>query len=274
MYLRAISVARTWFIVSSIFLLCAFLYTAIFSTGLLLYPTLYIEQWLLRRPITGVDCVLAQWRQLGEVDVSFVLTLALGILCLIQGYRRRVLPYLMLLLLLSVGIEVAGKQIFSQPVPDTVRKGLISLYCPHLGRQPRLVRLAVMAGMLWEAPAPPVRRVEKARRAALAPLVLDDNVTIDYSYPSGHAIRWSFLGMVAGWLAERHVRYRVLRYILVVLACLAAFGGGFAQFYIGVHLSSDVIVGYLLGASAACCAIGLLVQNDRGARHVPSPDRT
>ncbi len=93
--------------------------------------------------------------------------------------------------------------------------------------------------------------------------MLDDNVSMDYGYPSGHAIRWSFIGIGAGWIGARHVRRRVLRNVLLALACLIAPGGGFAQFYIGVHLSNDVIVGYLLGASASCCAIGLLVQNER-----------
>jgi membrane-associated phospholipid phosphatase len=171
-----------------------------------------------------------------------------------------------LLLLLTVGVEIAGKHLFAQPTPDTVRMGLFSLGCPQLGHQPRPVRLAVAAGMWWEAPALPVRRVEKLQRAEQAPLVLDDNVSMDYGYPSGHAIRWAFIGIVAGWLGARHMGRRVLRDVLLALACLAALGGGFAQFYIGVHLSNDVVVGYLLGASAACCAIGLLVQNERRIR--------
>src|SRR5437588_8500809 len=158
MYLKVVPVARTWFIVASLFLLFAFLYTAIFSAGLLLYPTLYIEQWLLHRPITGVDCVLTQWKRLGEVDVSLVLIVGLGILCLIKGYRRRVLLYLVLLLLLTVGVEITGKHLFAQPIPVSVRNGLFSLSCPQLGHQPRPVRLAVAAGIWWEAPALPARR--------------------------------------------------------------------------------------------------------------------
>jgi membrane-associated phospholipid phosphatase len=37
-----------------------------------------------------------------------------------------------------------------------------------------------------------------------------------------------------------------------------AFFGGFMQFYIGVHTLADTIAGYLLGAAAACYAIGFL----------------
>jgi membrane-associated phospholipid phosphatase len=265
-YLKVVPVARTWFIVASLFLLFALLYTAIFSAGLLLYPTLYIEQWLLHRPVTGVDCVLMQWRRLGDVDVSLVLTVGLGILCLIKGYRCRVLLYLVLLLLLTVGIEIVGKNLFAQPMPNTVGAGLSSLGCPQLGHQPPRIRLAVAVGMWWEAPALPLRRVEKLQRAELAPRVLDDDVSMDYGYPSGHAMRWAFIGIVAGWISARHVRRRLLRNVLLALACLVALGGGFAQFYIGVHLSNDLVVGYLLGASSACCAIGLLMQNERRIR--------
>lgn len=54
---------------------------------------------------------------------------------------------------------------------------------------------------------------------------------------------------------------RVVRWLLIILALLVAVGGGFAQFYIGYHLGTDVLAGYLIGASSACCAIGLLLRN-------------
>lgn len=252
-----------WFVWSMFLLIVAGVYTAIFATGVFLYPMLHVEQLLVQRPITGVDCVFSEWARLGQIDVGLFLTLMLGIVCLLLGYRRRMLPYLLLLLLLGVGIEYVGKQVFPQPVPEQLNIGLISLRCPQLARQPRSVRWSIAVGMWWEAPTIPPRRVKIAQYAALASLVIDDDATMSYGYPSGHALRWSFLGLVACWLCQRHIRRRLPRTLLMILMLLITFGGGFAQFYIGNHLGTDVIVGYLLGLSAACCAIGLLQRNQK-----------
>jgi membrane-associated phospholipid phosphatase len=53
---------------------------------------------------------------------------------------------------------------------------------------------------------------------------------------------------------------KLLRWPLMILALIFALGGGFAQFYIGFHLVTDLVAGYLLGISAACCGIGLLLR--------------
>ena len=41
-----------------------------------------------------------------------------------------------------------------------------------------------------------------------------------------------------------------------------AFGGGLLLVYTGSHLVTDLLAGYLIGASAACWSIGLLAQNE------------
>jgi len=105
MQLKRIPGARLWFLAAMLLLVLFIIYTAVFSTGALLYPNLQLEQLLLHRPLTGIDCVLFEWRQFGEAWFSLLLTLALGIACLFLGYRRRTLPCLLLLLLLGVGIE-------------------------------------------------------------------------------------------------------------------------------------------------------------------------
>ncbi len=47
------------------------------------------------------------------------------------------------------------------------------------------------------------------------------------------------------------------------LALAVAFGGGgLTQFCIGVPLSTDLVAGYLIGASTACFAIGLLLRSE------------
>ncbi len=60
----------------------------------------------------------------------------------------------------------------------------------------------------------------------------------------------------------KHVRKRLLRRLLLVITLAVAFGGGLSLVYIGSHLATDLLAGYLIGASAACCAIGLLAQNE------------
>jgi membrane-associated phospholipid phosphatase len=261
MQLRRISTPGLWFLAALALLVLFGIYTVIFSTGALLFPNLHVEQWLLHRPLTSIDCVFFEWKQFGEVGFSLLLTLVLGITCLFLGYRRRALPYLLLLLLLGAGVEYVGKQIFPQVIPVNTQVGINSLACPQIWSQPDSVKIMVALGMWWEAPPVRPKRVAYEQYSATAPLIFDESATIDYGYPSGHAIRWCFIGLVACWLAWRHVKSRRLRAFLMALALLVAFGGGFAQFYIGLHLATDLIAGYLFGASSACCAIGLLLLN-------------
>lgn len=71
-----------------------------------------------------------------------------------------------------------------------------------------------------------------------------------------------FLGLILSWLVWRHVRKRLLRRLLLVITLAIAFGGGLLLVYTGSHLATDLLAGYLIGASAACCAIGLLAQTE------------
>ncbi|TMB82483.1 MAG: phosphatase PAP2 family protein, partial [Chloroflexi bacterium] len=230
MQLKRIPGARLWFLAAMLLLVLFIIYTAVFSTGALLYPNLQLEQLLLHRPLTGIDCVLFEWRQFGEVGFSLLLTLALGIACLFLGYRRSILPCLLLLLLFGVGIEYVGKQYFPQVVPVNMQAGMNSLACPQMWRMPRSVKIMVSMGMWWNAPSVRPKRVEYEHYSANAPLIFDENAAVENGYPSGHAIRWCFIGLVACWLAWRHIKSRLLRAFLMTLALAVALGGGFAQF--------------------------------------------
>lgn len=256
--------AHRWFLLAGVLGVCFLLYTAIFSTGALLNLTLQQEQWLLHRPLTGADCVLREWKRFGEAPFSLGFTALLGIGCLLLGYRRRILPYLLLLIVLCIGIEFVGKQLFPQPVPDSIGFGMTTLTCPQMAHKPRSVELMVAVGMWWEAPPIAARRAHNEYLSATTPFTSE---AIEYyGYPSGHAMRWMFLGLLLGWLAWRHVHYRLLRVLLLILALVLALGGGFALFYDGGHLATDLTAGYLVGASAACCAIGFLARNAPGRR--------
>jgi membrane-associated phospholipid phosphatase len=120
--------------------------------------------------------------------------------------------------------------------------------------------------MWWEAHPIPAKRVFSEQYGATTPLSLNGAIP-DYSYPSGHATRWSFIGLIACWLFLRQVRRHILRGLLMALAFAIAFGGGLMQFYIGVHLVTDLVGGYLLGISSVCCAIGLLLLNETRNRN-------
>lgn len=259
--LKRIPIIYRWFLAAFVLLLLFLLYTALFSTGVLLHLTLQADQWLLHRPLTSADCVFRQWKLLGDPPFSSFLIVALGVVCLWLGYRKRVLPYLVLLLVLGLGVEFVGKQVFAQPIPNSLGYGMSTLGCPQVLRQPRSVRLMVMLGMWWEARPVSAKAKLKEQYGATTPYTLDD-ADPDNGYPSGHAIRWSFLGLVVGWLFWRHVKRRLLRRVLMAIAFAIAFAGGFIMFYIGLHLITDITAGYLFGASMACCAIALLQHSE------------
>ena len=254
--------SHKWFGLALVLLALFLLYTAIFLTGALLLPTLYLEQWLLHRPLTGIDCVFHQWKRFGEVPMSLFITLSLGLGCLRLGYRRRVLPYLLLLTGLCIGSEVVGKQIFPQPVPVSLESGMGNLGCQQMSEQsPLSLEVRLVLGMWWEAPRAPAWRIERTRASAHTPFTLAATLP-HQGYPSGHAIRWMFIGLILTWLAWKYVRKRLLRKLLLAITLAIAFGGGLLLVYTGSHLVTDLLAGYLIGASAACCAIGLLAQNE------------
>src|SRR5581483_3686452 len=118
------SAAFRWFLLASVLCVIFLVYVGIYATGVLNVSTLQIEQWLLWRPITRVDCLFYEWRYLGEIPSSGVLVLVLGGLCMLTGYRRRVLPYLILLFLLCVSVEAVGKMLINPPLPNTLRSGM------------------------------------------------------------------------------------------------------------------------------------------------------
>jgi membrane-associated phospholipid phosphatase len=250
-----------WFIAGTVFCLLFLVYSALYATKIWDIQTLEIERSLLLRPITRVDCMFYEWRNLGEVPASLVMTCILGGICLLSGFRRRVVLFLLLLLLLGVGAELLGKKLIHVPLPSTLRSGMTVLECPQLDGKPFADRFAAATGQWSKIPDPPRVQVSWAHDVSQMPFVFKAGET-ENSFPGGHAMRWCFLGLVESWLCWRLIRNRLLRIIFASLCFLGAFLGGFMQFWIGVHFITDTISGYLLGAALACYAISLLTRND------------
>jgi len=262
MDLKRIPAIYRWLSLSLIPLAMFLLYTRLVTNGSLAALTVHQEQWLLQRPITRFDCVVYQWKYLGEAPVSLLLLLVLCVVCWLLKYRLRVALLLLLLFGMGLGVEYMGKQDIAQPVPQAFQDGMGSLACPQIWRVSHLKLIPLSLGMWWVAPAAPQFRAAEAQAAAAADYTSGGNNAGDYygyaGYPSGHAYRWMLIGLVALWLAWRHVRKPFWRWLLMLFFLTLAFGGGFGQFYIGAHLLTDMLGGYLLGAFLACCAIAVL----------------
>src|SRR5581483_1687146 len=95
--------AKKWLILGLISLMLFLIYSAIYATGVLNISTLQVELWLMHRPLTRIDCIFYEWRNLGEVPSTLGFLALLSLICLRLGYRWRVVP--LLFLLLAVGLE-------------------------------------------------------------------------------------------------------------------------------------------------------------------------
>lgn len=258
--------ARKWLILALVLTIAFLIYCGVYATGVTNMWTLEVERWLVGRPESRVDCVLSVWRNLGEIPATVVLLGLVGIACIVGWYRKRVLPLLLLLLLLAVGVETLGKTFIAIPLPNTLRSGMTNLTCPQMDQssdliQLELTRIGVALGMINLIAPPSQVEISWSQEVSQMPLDLKASKP-EYSFPGGHAIRWSFVWFLVAWLAWRHVRPRFLSALLAALLFVFAFVGGFIQFYIGVHFISDTIAGYLFGGALACCAIAILQLND------------
>lgn len=252
--------ASGWFMLSAVLLLLFLVYTFLLTTGALDASTVQIERWLLQRPITRVDCSLHEWRNLGSPSFILLLMSLLGVTCLLLGYRWSVLLWLALLLFVCAVCEVVGKSVLTQPVPHGVNFGMAALNCPQIYDQPASVRLSVAAGLWWKVPPTSESLIEQIHTLAQSPFDFGEEVLLS-SYPGGHAMRCAFLGVLICWLCWRHIKHALIRVPMMALVLVVSLSIGFIQFYIGSHLITDTIAGYLFGFAAACCAIGLLLLN-------------
>lgn len=239
------------------------LYTAIYATGTLNLPTLEAERWLIGRPLTQIDCVFYEWRRLGTAPVSLIWLALLCVICFFAGYRKRVLPLLLILLLLGTGAELVGKKLFDLPLSLSMREGMGTLTCPQIHGQSQLAEIQLGFGMWWVVPSAPQDARDLAQQVSQSPLQPAEPGSSENGYPSGHAARWCFLGIIAAWLAQKHIRRKWLGWSLTTFLLLFSLLGAWIQFYVGAHFISDTIAGCFLGVSLASLAVILLILNDK-----------
>lgn len=255
--------ARKWLLLTLIFAGLFLLLTALYTMGALDIATLVVEREMIGRPLLQFDCVLVEWSNFGAAPVNLAFIALVGTACGLTRYRWRVLPCLVLLVLVGIGAEQIGKTLIALPFPALMRSGMVSLACPQAGPSP-LQHLQLGLGMWWEAPLPARNVQDWAQTVSQMPINLNSGRLEDnQSYPSGHAIRWWFTGLLMAWLCWRHSKRGVARWLFVVLTLTLCFLGAAIPFYVGVHLLSDTLAGYFLGTALACFAIGLLLLNEK-----------
>lgn len=258
-----LAVARKWFLLGLIFGGLFLAFTALYASGVLNMATLVVERWIIGRPLLQFDCVFEEWKNFGAVAVNLAFIALLGVACGLTRYRWRALPYLVILVLIGIAAEVVGKKLFALPLPHIMRSGMVTLACPQAAHS-RLLRLQLGLGMWWKAPLPALDIQDWAHTVSQMPININSGrLEQSYSYPSGHTIRWWFTGLVIAWLFWKHIKRGMVRWLFVVLTLTLCFTGAALQFYVGTHMISDTLAGYLLGTALACFAIGLLILNDK-----------
>ena len=254
---------RKWFLLALLFGCLSLAFTVLYASGVMNRATLEFERWLIGRPLTQFDCVLVEWRNFGAATFSLIFIALVGIICGLTHYRWRVLPYLVILILIGIAIEEVGKNLFILPVSLTMHSGMAALACPQEVHS-RLQHLQLGLGMWWIAPLPPPGLQDWAHTISQLPINTSfDRLIPGHSYPSGHAIRWWFTGLLIAWLLWKHITSSIVRWPLVAITLSLCFFGAAIQFYVGAHFIIDTLAGYLLGTSLACCAIGLLILNEK-----------
>ena len=254
---------RKWFLLALLFGCLFIAFTALYASGVMNRNTLEFERWLIGRPLTQFDCVLVEWRNFGAATFNLIFIALIGIICGLTRYRWRMLFYLLILILVGIAIEDVGNRFFSLPVSLRMHSGMAALACPQEG-QSSLQHLQLGLGMWWTAPLPPLGLQDWTHAVSQLPINVGIHRLIpSHSYPSGHAIRWWFTGLLVAWLLWKHIKSGIVRWPLVILTLSLSFLGAAIQLYVGAHFIIDTLAGYLIGTSLACCTIGLLILNEK-----------
>ncbi|MEU0739813.1 phosphatase PAP2 family protein [Streptomyces sp. NPDC006134] len=90
------------------------------------------------------------------------------------------------------------------------------------------------------------------------------------AFPSGHAMTATVVCGLLLWLLHRHGAARALRLAALAVAVVSVAGVGLTRVWLGVHWTSDVVGGWLLGALVVAVAIAAH-RHGRGDLPAPRP---
>ncbi len=79
----------------------------------------------------------------------------------------------------------------------------------------------------------------------------------DYSFPSGHAMSNATLYILLILLILKYIKNKKIKIILIMLSILLTILIGISRIYLGVHYATDIIGGWILGASIALIIFNL-----------------
>src|ERR1700680_4311973 len=88
--LKRIPAVYGWLLLSLVPLALFLIYTLLVTNGSFAALTVHQEQWLLQRPLTRFDCVVAEWDYAGEAQASLIILLVICAVCWLLKYRLRV----------------------------------------------------------------------------------------------------------------------------------------------------------------------------------------
>jgi undecaprenyl-diphosphatase len=75
------------------------------------------------------------------------------------------------------------------------------------------------------------------------------------AFPSGHAMTATVVCGLLLWLLHRHGVSRALWRTALIVAVVSVVGVGLTRIWLGVHWPSDVVGGWLLGATVVTLAV-------------------
>jgi membrane-associated phospholipid phosphatase len=116
--------------------------------------------------------------------------------------------------------------------------------------------LAMLAGTCAGLPLVyrPIKDLLERPRPRVAPIVATEH---SWAYPSGHAAQAAAMACLLAWMVTRRLRRSWARRTVIAVAAVLAVGVMASRVELGVHWTTDVVAGALLGALWAAALIAI-----------------